>query len=91
MLVLLLFNKQNEIGFSDPDHFILLMFSKVYLEVLKLNSFKKELKAKIGLLGMYAVQQRIISSDALIYEAVSAPLAVRSLRACRVRMFLQSN
>lgn len=54
-------------------------FFKVYLEVLKLNSIKKELKAKIGLLGMYAVQQLIISSDALIYEPISAPLAVKSL------------
>lgn len=52
MLVLLLFNKQEEIGFSDPDHFIVLMFFKVYLEVLKLNSIKKELKAEIGLQGM---------------------------------------
>lgn len=70
MLVLLLFNKQKAISFSDPDHFILLLFFKVYLEVLKLNSIKKELTAKIGLLGMYAVQQLIISS---------APLAVKSL------------
>lgn len=45
VLVLLLFNKQ-EIDFNDPDHFIVLMFFKVCLEVLQLKSIKRNSKQR---------------------------------------------
>lgn len=46
VLVLLLFNERKEIDFSDPDHFIVLMFFKVCLEVLQLKSIKRNSKQR---------------------------------------------